>query len=187
MLIEGIFQDVLEHHKQFYDYVTMIGVLEYGAVFSDHPKPFHSLLSLARGVLKPNGKLLVAIENKLGMKYFAGCREDHTGRFFESIEGYPHHDGPYTFSRNELKAIANENGLMCQFFYPYPDYKFPVQLFSDEYLPQKGDLVRNWQNFDADRITVFDEQKAYDTVIEAGLFPDFSNSYFVEMIRREDN
>ena len=30
--------------------------------------------------LKPGGKLYVAIENKLGLKYFAGCSEDHLGR-----------------------------------------------------------------------------------------------------------
>ena len=141
---------------------------------------------MAQKVLKPNGKLLLSIENKLGLKYFAGCREDHTGRFFESIEGYPHKDGPYTFSRKELKKLAAEVGFECRFYYPYPDYKFPVQIFSDEYLPQKGDLVRNWQNFDADRIALFDESKAFDTIIEAGLFNEFSNSFFIEMERRKD-
>ena len=185
-VIVGSLQDILEQHSTKYDYATLIGVLEYSALFTEHPKPFHDVLSMAQKVLKPNGKLLLSIENKLGLKYFAGCREDHTGRFFESIEGYPHKDGPYTFSRKELKKLAAEVGFECRFYYPYPDYKFPVQIFSDEYLPQKGDLVRNWQNFDADRIALFDESKAFDTIIEAGLFNEFSNSFFIEMERRKD-
>lgn len=182
-IIVGNMQEILQNNCQQYDYVTLIGVLEYGAMFSNHQKPFNHILQLARTALKTHGKLLVAIENKLGMKYFAGCREDHTGRLFESIEGYPHHDGPYTFGRRELQRLAEEEGFSCRFFYPYPDYKLPMRIYSDEYLPVAGELTRNWQNFDADRVKLFDESRAFDTIIAEGLFPVFSNSFFVEMER----
>lgn len=177
----GAMEDIMEHFTEPFDYVSLIGVLEYAAVFSKSETPFRDVLQKAADVMKDNGILLVAIENKLGLKYFAGCREDHTGRYFESIEGYPHQDGPRTFSRKELAEIGEECGFECRFYYPYPDYKFPIKVFSDEYLPQKGELSRNWQNFDAERIQLFDEQKAFDSIIEAGLFPELSNSFLVEM------
>ena len=35
-----------------------------------------------------NGNIIIAIENRYGMKYWAGCREDHNGEFFSGIENY---------------------------------------------------------------------------------------------------
>lgn len=180
-ILVGASEEILPHLEEKYDHVTLIGVLEYAAVFSGAEKPFHHILEQARSVLKDDGTLWVAIENKLGLKYFAGCKEDHTGRWFEGIEGYPHKSGPYTFSKKELEGLAAECGFRCDFYYPYPDYKFPVKIFSDGFLPRKGELSRNWQCFDADRVRLFDEAKAFDTILDAGLFPEFSNSFLVAM------
>ena len=167
-----------------YDYVTLIGVLEYAAMFSSSKTPFHDLLNSIADVLKQDGRLLVAIENKLGLKYFAGAREDHTGRFFDGVENYPSKKGPYTFSKRELEHLAEECGYACKFYYPYPDYKFPIMIYSDDYLPRKGELSRNWQTNGNDRLALFDEQLAFDTIIDADLFSEFSNSFFVEMKRK---
>ena len=180
----GASEDVLPHLTEKYDHATLIGVLEYAAVFSDAEKPFHHILNSISSVLADGGSLWVAIENKLGLKYFAGCREDHTGLCFEGIEGYPHRKGPQTFSRKELTELAEECGFECRFYYPYPDYKFPVKIFSDERLPKPGELSRNWQCFDTDRLQLFDEAKAFDTVLAAGLFPELSNSFLVQMRKK---
>ena len=183
-ILVGAGEDVLPHLAEKYDHATLIGVLEYAGVFSDAEKPYHHILNSISGVLKDDGSLWVAIENKLGMKYFAGCKEDHTGRYFEGIEGYPRKTGVRTFSKKELTDLAAECGFDCEFYYPYPDYKFPVKIFSDERLPRQGELNRNWQNFDADRLQLFDETKAFDTVLQAGLFPEFSNSFLVRMRKK---
>ena len=180
----GASEEVLPNLTEKFDHATLIGVLEYAAAFSKEEKPFHYILNSIRSVLKDDGSLWVAIENKLGLKYFAGCKEDHTGRYFEGIEGYPHNEGPRTFSKKELTKLAEECGFACEFYYPYPDYKLPVKVFSDEYLPQKGELSRNWQNFDADRLLLFDETKAFDTILDAGLSPEFSNSFLVRMRKK---
>ena len=34
-------------------------------------------------------------------------------------------------------------------------------------------------------MVLFDETKAWDTVLEAGLFPEFSNSFFIAATKRE--
>ena len=183
-ILVGASEDILPQMTERFDHITLIGVLEYAAVFSDAEKPYHQILNMIRERLADDGNLWVAIENKLGLKYFAGCREDHTGRYFEGIEGYPHREGPYTFGRGELARLAGECGYDCEFYYPYPDYKFPVKIFSDSYLPQRGELNRNWQCFDADRVQMFDEARVFDTLLDEGLFGEFANSFLVRMRKR---
>ena len=180
-IIVGPIEEVLGGIGQRFDYVLLIGVLEYAAVFSDADRPFERMLEAVKGVMKPDGELLVAIENRLGLKYWAGCREDHTGRYFESVEGYPHRDGPATFSRGELAALAEGCGFAHRFYYPYPDYKFPIKVFSDERPPLRGELNRNWHAFDASRLRLFDEDRAANALVDAGLTGEMANSFLVRL------
>ena len=177
----GNFMDTAPHLEGPFDVITLIGVFEYGRSYIEGEHPFSDFLKTVRSLLKEDGSLLIAIENRLGLKYFAGCREDHTGVFFEGIEGYHEGTGVRTFSRPELKALLAEGGFRDpSFYYPYPDYKFPMEMFSDRYLPRAGQLHENMQNFDRDRMLLFDESRVFDSFAGTDLFPVFSNSFFVE-------
>ena len=180
----GTIGEILPHIKEKYDHVTLIGGLAEAAVYSDAEAPFHELLKSILPVLKEDGILWVAAENKMGMKYFAGCREDHTAAYYEGICGYPHGGKERTFSRKELVTMAEESGYSCSLYYPYPDFRFPVKIFSDEYLPHKGELSRNWQSFDMDRLKLFDESRAFDSALEAGLFPEMTNAFLAELRKK---
>jgi len=180
-LFLGNFETVEPHLPRDYSVITLIGVLEYGELYIEGEEPFKAFLEKVRGHLAPGGTLLVAIENRLGMKYFAGCTEDHTGHYFEGIEGYREGSRAKTFSKPALEKLLASAGFKEQrFFYPYPDYKFPMAVYSDESLPKKGELTANRMNFDRQRMVLFNETKAYDTMIEDGLFPLFANSFLVE-------
>ena len=178
----GNFQTVEENLTEKYDWITLIGVFEYAKGYIQSGTPYHDFLKKAASHLKPGGRLVVAIENRLGLKYFAGCTEDHTGGLFEGIEGYRNTKGIRTFSRPELEKIMKDTGVAeYEFYYPYPDYKLPLSIYSDEYLPKLGELRTNKNNFDRKRLQVFDESEAFDGIIESGLFPQFSNSFLVIM------
>ena len=179
-IIVGNFNDVAKNLKTKFDYITLIGVFEYAEVYIREDNAPDLFLQKVKSLLKEDGKLIIAIENQLGLKYFAGCKEDHVGICFEGIEGYTNTSGVRTYSKKALTEILKRNGLgNARFYYPYPDYKLPNKIFSDEYLPQKGELCQNMRNFDADRMLLFDEAKVYDTLLEAGLFQEFSNSFLV--------
>jgi 2-polyprenyl-3-methyl-5-hydroxy-6-metoxy-1,4-benzoquinol methylase len=178
-IMVGNFEDI-EPELGSFDVITLIGVLEYGGLYIRADEPYSAFLNTVRKHLKPNGKLVIAIENRLGLKYWAGCKEDHVSRYFESIEGYPHKEGVKTFSRGELDELIRACGFeQIQFYYPYPDYKLPEKIYSDSYLPSKGELEMREMNFDNDRLKLFDEGKAFDTIIENGLFREFANSFIV--------
>src|SRR6185436_10961781 len=69
-----------------FQWILMVGVLEYAAVFSDEKDPVSHYLRRAARLLAEDGKLVVAIENKLGLKYFNGLAEDHLGAPFVGIQ-----------------------------------------------------------------------------------------------------
>lgn len=179
-IIVGNLSDV-EFEEKF-DYVTLIGVLEYAGKFTEGNTPFKTFLENAKSYLNPNGKLLIAIENKFGIKYWAGAREDHTGRFFDSIENYPNDKGIQTFGKVELEELIRSVGFCeTRFYYPMPDYKFPKIIYSDEYLPKIDDLFDIYSpNYDQDRVVLFNEREALKNIIKNKQFPFFANSFLVE-------
>lgn len=174
----GNFKDIEPELPKDYDYICLIGVFEYGQGYIGGQTPYHDFLNILLPHLAKGGRLVIAIENKYGLKYFAGCKEDHLGTWFSGIENYVDGGGVRTFSRRGLERIFRGCGVQeYRFYYPYPDYKFMTALYSDAYLPGKGELTNNLRNFDRDRMLLFDEKNAFDGIAEDGLFPIFSNSF----------
>ena len=176
----GNFRDVEPDLPTDFDFIFLIGVFEYGQSYMGKEKPFEEFLSIIKKHLAPGGRIVIAIENKYGLKYFAGCKEDHLGTWFSGIENYADGGGVRTFSRKGLEKIFAACGMeQYSFYYPYPDYKFMTTLYSDDYLPGRGELYNNIRNFDRDRMLLFDERRAFDGIVEDGLFSVFANSYEV--------
>ena len=166
--------------EKTYDYVTLIGVLEHAGRHIHTLDPYVDMLRLAKRYLKPNGKLIIAIENKFGMKYWSGAREDHTGRYFEGIAGYENTKDIRTFSKNELEEMFKEAGFgTLKFYYPLPDYKIPQTIFSEGYLPKTGELRNVSTTYDMDRLQIFKEDAVYDSICRDGMFEYFANSFLV--------
>lgn len=176
----GNFRDIEPQLPRDYDYICLIGVFEYGRGYIGGEQPYEEFLQVLREHLAPGGRILIAIENKYGLKYFAGCREDHLGTFFSGVENYQKGGIARTFSYKGLERIFRNCGVgEYHFYYPYPDYKFMTTLYSDDCQPGKGELYNNLRNFDRDRMVLFDEKLAFDGIVEEGLFPVFTNSYMV--------
>ena len=177
-IVVGNFEDIRIEEK--FDYVTLIGVLEYSIYYIQSDNPFADMLKKARSYLKPGGKLIIAIENKYGIKYWAGAREDHTGNLMDGLMGYPGVERVRTFSKEGLEALIREAGFAsAQFYYPLPDYKLPTEIYSQKRLPKAYPFVTNAPNYDQERYSFFDEKKVMDELIREGKFEMFANSYLV--------
>ncbi len=180
-VVVGGLQDYEESEK--FDYITVIGVLEYAPTFYGGDRPFESFLERASKMLKPHGVLMLAIENKLGLKYLAGAPEDHTARVFDSIYDYPFPTKVRTFSRKQLKDLLASVGFAdIDWYYPFPDYKMPYAVLSDDVVPNKADSL--WKLLPAPvgggiRREVLSERRLGKTLADAGLFREFANSFLV--------
>lgn len=174
----GNFQDIEPQLPRDYSYICLIGVFEYGRGYIGGEHPYEEFLRILAGHLAPGGRILIAIENKYGLKYFAGCKEDHVGNYFAGIENYQDGGNARTFSRQGLEKIFASCGIEeYSFYYPYPDYKFMTTVFSDCRQPGRGELSNNLRNYDRDRMVLFDEKLAFDGIVEEDLFSVFANSY----------
>ncbi|QQN26426.1 glycosyltransferase [Pseudomonas syringae group genomosp. 3] len=177
--------DDLKVDQQF-DVVTLIGVLEYASMFSNDEDPAFGMLMRVRKLLKPDGHLFIAIENQLGLKYFAGAPEDHVGVAMYGIEGRYADRQPKTFGRKGLEVLIARAGFASSsFLSPYPDYKIPNSLITENGFRSN--------NFDAAALacqntrkdpqlpsnTTFNLEKAWPVVIENHLGMDLANSFLV--------
>ncbi|MCR5231741.1 MAG: class I SAM-dependent methyltransferase [Acholeplasmatales bacterium] len=174
----GNFNDVKLDKK--YDKIFLIGVLEYARLyFPNEENPFMVLLKKVKSYLKKGGELFIAIENKYGMKYFSGATEDHSGVLFEGIVGYENKKAT-TFSKNELKELILESGYEdTYFYYPLPDYKFPEEIYSEDYLPNDASLNMVGRSYDRNRYVLFSEIKALKEASRSNDFETFANSFLV--------
>lgn len=186
-IMVGNLNDMVFEEK--FDYVVLNGVLEYAASFTHTENPYHTFLENMRQYLKANGRLLIAIENRLGLKYFSGAPEDHTDLYFYGLERYPNNNSVKTFSKTELQNLLKESGFVdMRFYYPYPDYKFPAEIFTDASITS-GNYGRAYKNYTEDRVELFSENAVAQDFVKEGVADIFANSFLVEtgIQKFEDN
>lgn len=112
-----------------FDVITLIGVLEYSNLFSQGDDSAVSMLDKIKQRLKPGGKVVIAIENQLGLKYFAGAPEDHLGQPMYGVEGRYTRQQVETYGHQVLKEKLAQVGLgEVETLMPFPDYKLPVSV-----------------------------------------------------------
>lgn len=166
-------KNLKEQGESAFDWIVAPGLLPQAALYFSGEQPEVQALREIRKYLKPEGRLVLAADNRFGLKYWAGAMEPHTGKYFDSLEG-----NGSTYSRQELKRILEAGGCgQVQFYYPYPERWFPSAIYSDEWLPKAGELNQNLRNFEGERLVLFEEEKVYDRLIADGRFPEFSNAY----------
>jgi SAM-dependent methyltransferase len=179
----GNLEDFISNKK--FDYVICVGVLEYAGTFIHSASPYEDFMNSISALLAPGGKFLLAIENRLGLKYWAGAKEDHVHTFFEGHNGYPSPKQIQTFGRKELADLFLRTGFTAtDFYYPFPDYKNPSLVYSDSFYPGKGTTfplgMLPTPTLDRPRENFFSEQCVMRYIEANNLFPDFSNSFLVE-------
>lgn len=149
--------------------------------------PYLSMLKLMLKHLNENGSILIAIENKTGLKYWNGAFEDHTSRQYDGLNDYIGENTVRTFSRREIEQMFESVGVNSyQFLYPVPDYKLPDTIFSDEILPGPGDFRTYGKDYQSSRIYIFLDSVISDQICCDNMFSYFSNSYAI-VVGKETN
>ena len=181
-------------YEEKFDFVTLIGVLEYAPKFIKSSDPVKTCLDYVRSFLKEDGALVLAIENQLGLKYFNGCLEDHVGIPFYGINDLYGSTDPVTFGRHTLSEKLSSAGFSAkEFFYPFPDYKLPGLILTEEALRDTrlnvADLLihNTGRNYPETHHRAFAEDLVWRLAIKNQLVPDLANSFLVLAHMKQPN
>ncbi len=168
-----------------FDYIVIIGQIEKAIQwFPNSLKPELELLTFASKLLKEDGKILMATDNKFGMQYWNG-RKDLEGTLnYENLVQERTKNGYKLWSENSLKKLLEEAGYQhYKFYYALPDYKMTNLIYASDYPITKEDISRNFQYYEQDEMINFKENEAYIQIFEENrqAFDLFINSFLIEI------
>lgn len=181
-VIIGNLKDIKFEEK--FDYITLIGILEYAPIIYNTENSFIDLLKLVKELLKENGKLLLATNNKFSMRNWSVKNVDDKNLEYDAICSFKDNNESQLFTKAKLDEMLKKVGLENKkYYYPLPDYKFTNVIFTQDYMPTLNNLNRNMTFFKDSDIINFHENNAYKEVLtqDKKLFDFFANSYLVEI------
>ncbi|MCI8949034.1 MAG: hypothetical protein HFG49_03195 [Lachnospiraceae bacterium] len=98
---------------------------------------YRKVLNAAKQVLSPEGKLLFALPNRLGVKYLCGVPDPKTHISFDGIT--ENNSELYRFDREELLQFIKGLGFFyVKMYYPMPDFSHPQVIYTDEFRPDSS-------------------------------------------------
>lgn len=168
-----------------FDYIIVIGQIEKAMQwFPNSLNPELELLTFISGLLKEDGKILMATDNKFGMQYWNG-RKDLEGTLnYENLVQERTQNGFKLSSESTLKKLLEEADYHhYKFYYALPDYKMTNLIYASDYPITKEDISRNFQYYEPDEIINFKENEVYEQLWEENqeVFDFFINSFFIEI------
>ena len=172
----------------FFDYVIVYGGLEYAKEIIDckDNTVYLTFLKKIKSLLEPDGMIFLATDNRLGLKFFAGAPETNTGNYFLGLRNFDDNDNIRTFSKNELIDMLDKAGFLnYNFLYPYPDYRYASEIFTDESVNNMG-YGRPYKNKLNRRFELFNESKVANSMAYEGVMSHFANSFLIMIDLKKD-
>ena len=167
--------------RKKYQYIVMAGVLER----SRNPK---KVLCKLYNMLEPCGKLLLGMDNRLGVRYFCGDRDRFTERSFDSIENYARINPDdranlegHAYAKAEIIELLEASGFNKHRFYSVlPLLNRPQAIYAENYLPKEQLDIRIAPQYYSPDTIFLEEEKIYTTLMKNGLFHAMANGYLIE-------
>ena len=151
--------DAKEIMCQPFDYIILGGFL-----MECKKEEAIDLFREAADYLKPGGVMLAAVENETGVRYWMGAPKQENSYL----------EPEFRSLFEELKKTWGGNFTM---YYPVPDYRYPVAVYSDHYLPETGDVTNISKRYDGPGFWFGSEEEAMAKACQNGMFTKFNNSF----------
>lgn len=157
--------------KEKFDYIVVTDYLE--------ENDFCKTLENAKKYLKNNGTILLAIDNKYGIKNWKGKNN------YKFIL-----DKDFKNTKKYIENNLNELGFInYKFYYIYPEYKAPNLIYTDEHKITLEDISRNFELNEDYEDLGFKENDLLENILkdENELINFFANSFLIEISNEKLN
>lgn len=179
--VDNMDLDNISYIENLYDYVVLVGALE----CNKNPV---QLLTKIYSILNKDGKLILGLQNRLGIRYFCGDKDFFTGRIMDGIDNYARVSVAarkemigHAYSKFEYVDMLEKAGFYNYHFYSVlPGLERMQALYSEDYLPKEELEVRIIPQYHSSDTVFIQEEKLYKSLIENGMFHSMANGYFVE-------
>lgn len=187
--------------EEVFDYAVCIGVLEWVGKYKSGEKPIDTQLSFLKKIkysLKSNKPLIVGIENRIGLKYLLGSKDDHIGIPYTTCCEYDDANEIWESRGEETLKVAthdfeqymvlfNEAGFNDITFYAaFPDYKIPrniVQCYPKDEMTEYFETNEFIEEHEGNDGSIFTRNKVleslYNTLARLKIAKYFVPSYFI--------
>ncbi len=144
--------------QEKFDYIVIVGIVE----------NLENEIEYAKKYIRNDGKIIIAVNNKYGMKAWTTVREE------ENIIN----NSKNTISKKKLDRILN--GLKYRYYFPLPNYYMPNIIYSENSMPNVENIYRDITY--KDREVNFRETEGYRSIIEddSSVFVNYANSFLIE-------
>lgn len=174
-------EEFLKHHKGSFHYIVAINIVERLV------NPIQALSSW-KELLNEGGKLLLGMDNRLGLRYFCGDRDPFTGRNFDGIENYRRilkeerkSLQGRNYSKEEIQHLLNKSGWSHWKFYSVlPNLEQPQLIYAEDYLPREELAARFFPMYRYPDSVFLEEEFLYTDMIKNGMFHTMANSFLIE-------
>ena len=160
-LIVGELENIKIDNK--FDYIVILGIV----------KDLEKYIKYAKEHLKETGTIIIAVNNKFGMKSWISLKEENKVT----------NNSNTAISKKELEKLLV--GLNYKYYYPLPDYKLPNIIYTQNCKPSLANIDRDLTY--KDEYVNFKEVMAYREIIknEPERILDFANSFLIEVSKQE--
>ena len=174
-------KDFSRKFQHGFDYVVSVEDPE----LQDHPV---DLLTVLKDLLHSDGRLLLGMNNRLGIRYFCGDRDPYTERNFDGIEGYRRayskNEDKFNgrcYSRSELRDILSQAGFEhIRFYSVFSDLNNPFLMYAEDYIPNEGLVTKVPPVYNYPKSVFLEEERLYKSLIDNGMFHKMTNAYLID-------
>ncbi len=164
-----------------YDYIVIAGALER----SHNPQDVFSMLGRC---ISETGVLLLAADNRLGLRYFCGDKDAFTDRNFDSILDYKlvnKFDRDKLVGRAYAKAeledfLENEGFTKRRFYSVFPCVEHSQAIFAEDYIPTRQELSCTVREVNSPDTIFMEQAMLWETLEENGMFLPMANGFLIE-------